>query len=106
MNCKEFEHLIPKFLDKTMDFRTMREFHAHMDSCSACREELSIQFLVREGLKHLEDDGAFDLQQELENRLAENRRKLDRHAGMMLAKRYFYTWVIAILGIFLIYYFG
>ncbi len=106
MNCKEFEHLIPKFLDKTMDYRTMRDFQTHMESCGACREELSIQFLVREGLKHLEDDGAFDLQQELENRLAENERKMSMHASVILARRYLYTWMIAVLGILLIYHFG
>ena len=56
MNCKEFESHIPAFIDKTLDYKTMEEFREHYESCSECREELSIQFLVRVGVQHLDND--------------------------------------------------
>lgn len=60
-----------------MDFRTLRKFNEHMDTCKECHEELAIQFLVAEGMQHLEEGDAFDLQRELEIRRieAENRAK-------------------------------
>ncbi len=106
MNCKEFEHLIPNFLSREMDYRTMEAFREHMDTCAACKEELSIQFLVMEGMKHLEDDGGFDLQKELEHRLAENNRNLHRHRVLMQSWRYIVTMLMILTGIIFIYYLG
>lgn len=65
MDCKTFEKLIPDFLDDTLDNRTVKEFLRHYDSCSSCREELSIQYLVREGLPKLETGETFHLKNEL-----------------------------------------
>ena len=71
MECREFERLIPGFLKGELDYPTLKQFLAHRESCSECREELDIQFLVAEGMQHLEEGNAFDLQSELEQRLEE-----------------------------------
>ena len=71
MNCKEFERLIPAFVNKSMDFRTLKKFEEHRTTCKACDEELVIQFLVNEGIQRLEDGNAFDLQSELVERKEE-----------------------------------
>ncbi len=47
------------------------------------REELEIQFLVSEGIQRLEDGSAFDLQTELEQRLAAAGQKIKFHNGFM-----------------------
>ncbi|MBR1770947.1 MAG: hypothetical protein IJ747_02840 [Lachnospiraceae bacterium] len=72
----EFERLIPKFLKQDMDYLTLQKFSEHMDSCSECREELVIQFLVTEGLQRLEEGDAFDLQTELDVRCEEMKNRL------------------------------
>lgn len=83
MNCKEFEKLIPLFIDRKMDFRMLKRFGEHMDCCPKCKEELDIQFLVKEGMQRLEEGDAFDLQNELEQRVAEAKRKVKMNYRFM-----------------------
>ena len=80
MNCKEFEKNIPDFIAGKLDFQ---EFGEHMRECPGCKEELVIQFLVTEGMQRLEDGDAFDLQRELELRLAEAKRKVRFHMAFL-----------------------
>ena len=65
MNCKDAEKKIPYFLQDEMDGSMLKEFVKHVDACPECREELSIQFLVAEGLERLEKGNNFNLQKEL-----------------------------------------
>ena len=83
MNCKEFEKNIPDFIAGKLDFQTLQEFGGHMRECPGCKEELVIQFLVTEGMQRLEDGDAFDLQRELELRLAEAKRKVRFHMAFL-----------------------
>jgi len=79
MDCKEFERLIPDFIDQKMDYPTLKSFSEHINECGECKEELVIQFLVREGIQRLEDGDAFDLQSELDARLQETGQRLKFH---------------------------
>ncbi len=81
--CKEFEKLIPGFIGRKLDFPTLKRFYEHWEHCGECREELSIQFLVSEGMQRLEDGNAFDLQSELEQRLEETRRKISFNSAFL-----------------------
>lgn len=65
MNCKEAEKLIPLFLEDDLDTEDLHEFMEHIEKCDECKEELSIQFLVSEGMARLETGNVFDLQSEL-----------------------------------------
>ena len=71
MTCKETEKVIPLFLQDDLDTEDLREFMGHIDGCDDCKEELTIQFLVREGLARLEAGNVFDLQKELKYRVDE-----------------------------------
>ena len=53
LDCKQTEKLIPQFLKDELDNRTEKKFLNHVDGCSSCLEELSIQFLVTTGMQHL-----------------------------------------------------
>ena len=64
MNCKEFEKNIPDFIAGKLDFQTLQEFGEHMRECP-------------------EDGDAFDLQRELELRLAEAKRKVRFHMAFL-----------------------
>ena len=64
MTCKDAEKLIPLFLDD-VDNKELAEFIDHIDNCPECKEELTIQFLVKTGMQRLEDGNTFNLKQEL-----------------------------------------
>ena len=80
MNCKDAEKKIPYFLQDEMDGSMLKEFVKHVDACPECKEELSIQFLVAEGLERLEKGNNFNLQEELLMKLedAEHRITINR----------------------------
>lgn len=69
MKCKEAEKLIPLFLDDELEDEELREFMDHVEKCEECKEELTIQFLVSEGVARLETGNVFDLQKELKMRM-------------------------------------
>jgi len=75
VNCKNFANLIPDFLSDRLDDEELSDFLNHLDSCPDCREELSTQYLLYEGMARLETGGPFDLEKELEevNRTARKR---------------------------------
>lgn len=83
MDCKEFEKKIPDFIHKKMDFLTLRKFNKHMAECESCKEELSIQFLVMEGMQSLEEGDVFDLQDALSSHLLEAKRKIRFHMACL-----------------------
>ena len=80
MNCKEAEKIIPYFLQDDLDGRDLAEFVEHIDECHECMEELSIQFLVAEGMDQLEKGNSFNLQEALHRKLAgaDNKIRLNR----------------------------
>lgn len=98
MDCKEFEKLIPDFLERKMNYFTLSRFNRHRKECSECHEELVIRFLVSEGIQRLEEGDAFDLQKELNLRLAEAEKKLKRHNRLLRAGEMLEILVILIIA--------
>lgn len=79
MNCKDLEKRIPSFLQDELDGSKLEEFVEHVESCSECKEELSIQFLVAEGLERLEGGNNFNLQEELLMKLEDAEHRISIH---------------------------
>ena len=69
MDCKEEEKMIPAFLQDELYGKELEYFIEHIEGCPECKEELSIQFLVSEGLERVEAGNNFNLQKALENKL-------------------------------------
>lgn len=65
LDCKEYEKLIPDFLNDNLDSVELEKFISHIESCPECMEELSIQFLITEGMLRLEEGSNFELAKEL-----------------------------------------
>lgn len=88
MNCKETRRCIHLFLKNELDEDTEFRFVDHVHSCSECMEELTIEYLLLEGINRLENAGDIDVQGELEDRLNRtiNRRKVYKQlkAGLFL----------------------
>lgn len=76
LTCKQTEKLIPSFIKDELDNRTEKAFLSHVDSCSGCLEELSIQFLVTAGMQRLENGDTFDLNKELRMKMMTEKRHL------------------------------
>lgn len=79
MNCKEAEKQIPSFLQDDLDGIRLEEFVEHVESCPECEEELTIQFLVTEGLERLEGGNNFNLQEELFMKLESAGHRINVH---------------------------
>ena len=84
IDCKQMEKLIPQFLDDDLDNQDLSVFLDHIDNCPECKEELTIQFLVRVGMQRLEDGNTFNLARELERELADAKRKMHRRKTLVL----------------------
>lgn len=78
--------MIPLFLEDELETDELREFMEHVEKCEECKEELSIQFLVLEGMARLETGNVFDLQSELKFRMEE--------AGHTLKLRESMVWLL------------
>ncbi|MCR5558025.1 MAG: zf-HC2 domain-containing protein [Butyrivibrio sp.] len=76
MTCKDADRMIPLFLDDELDNQGLSDFLNHIDSCPDCKEELTIQFLVKVGMQRLEDGNNFNLKNELDGILAKARKRL------------------------------
>lgn len=76
MECKEVQKNITAFLNGELSGRTAENFLKHIEECPECREELSIQYLVREGTARLEGGGSFDLSKDLDNLIEASYKKI------------------------------
>lgn len=76
MTCKEADKLIPLFVQNKLSLQELEEFIFHVENCEECFEELSIQYLITEGMVRLEDASAFDLKKELNMMLEEAKKKI------------------------------
>lgn len=88
MDCKETQRCIRLFLMDELDGGTAQEFVEHVHSCNECMEELTIEYLLSEGMIRLENADDIDVQKELEEKLNRTvvrvRRKKQLKAGLFL----------------------
>ena len=84
MTCKDAEKMIPLFLEDDLEMDDLRKFMEHIDKCEECKEELTIQFLVLEGMARLESGNVFDLQNELKYCMEEAGHTLKLRESMRL----------------------
>lgn len=82
MTCKDAEKMIPLFIQDKLNYTELEQFLDHIDLCPNCKEELSIQFLITEGMVRLEDGSAFDLGKELQNLMEISKTRVRIHKGM------------------------
>ena len=54
MTCKQAVKQIPDFVSGKMSGKQLECFMEHIDSCSECKEELSIQYLIHAGLEDMD----------------------------------------------------
>lgn len=79
MNCKEAQKYIPVFIEDELNYKELDGFMNHIKNCPECMEEMSVQFMVTQGMKRLEDGGPLELNDDLKNLLADSKTVLKRH---------------------------
>lgn len=88
MDCKETQHCIQLFLKDELGDDTAQKFVEHVRSCNECMEELTIEYLLSEGMSRLENADDIDVQKELEEMLNRTmvrvKRKKQLKAGLFL----------------------
>jgi len=88
MDCKEAQGCIHLFLKDELDRETEFRLVEHIRSCSECKEELTVEYLLTEGISRLENAENIDVQSELDDRLNRTitRRKVYKQlkAGLFL----------------------
>lgn len=87
MECKEVEKLIPKFIKKECSQQEEEKLIEHIRTCVECKEELTIHFLLEEGLNRLESGESFDLNAELEKRLAAREQERQPKQGILSSEQ-------------------
>lgn len=92
MDCKSVEKLIPKFLRGECSQKEEEMILAHIRECVDCKEELTIEFLLSEGLNRLEEGESFDLNAELEKRLQEKGQSKKKKRHMITAEAAAIIW--------------
>ncbi len=106
MECYECKKRIKEFLNDSMKSKTCVEFIDHVRSCDECYEELSIEFLVNEGLKRLDNATSFDLESELKNKINKSYSKARFYKTFIVICSITIAIVAFLLGLFLSTLFG
>ncbi len=76
MDCRETRKNIYRFIEDKLEGKELQSFMKHISQCEECKEELAIEYLVTEGLQHLEKESTFDLQSQLEKKMEGARKKI------------------------------
>ncbi len=84
MICKDADKVIAQFLDDDLNNQELADFLNHIDTCPECKEELTIQFLVKVGMIRLEEGSTFNLKNELDLLLKDARRRLKGRKSLVL----------------------
>ena len=88
MDCKETQRCIALFRKDELYNDTAFSFAEHVYACKECMEELTIEYLLVEGMNRLENADDIDVKSELEeklNRIITRRRIYGRiKAGLFL----------------------
>ena len=104
MDCKECEKQIPAFIADELDDKELKRFLAHVEHCTECEEELTIQILVEEGISRLEDGRAFDLKEEIMRRMEGAKHKLRMHRVFRYARITFEILAALAVGLLVVFF--
>ena len=69
LDCRDYTQKIVPFLQDELDPVAVHKLLKHVKQCSECREELKIQYMVREGLNRLEKGKNFDFRKDFETKM-------------------------------------
>ena len=87
MDCHNIERYITLFIDDKLTGTLLRKFINHIESCNNCFDEMETNYLLKEALLRLEDDGTYDLHGELTRKIAAMKKCVEVHEIVTLIRR-------------------
>lgn len=78
-DCKTIEKIIPDFIDDKLPVSRLIMLLDHVKECPECREELTIQYMVSEGLQRAEKENDYNLLAGLEAKINDGYAKIKGH---------------------------
>lgn len=103
MTCKEINLMIVSFFNDELDRKELSSFVHHIENCEECFEELSIQYLVKEGMQFIEDGNTLDLNKEINNKMEKAKRRLRQQTIIDLSVKTLQLILIICLVVFLVW---
>ena len=104
LDCKEANRMIPGFIKRTLNLEDTVAFINHVKQCKACKEELTIQYLVFRGFDEAVSSGEYNLITKLESeikdaelRIEEKRRRNLVAFGISILALAFVMFVVFVL---------
>lgn len=97
VDCKKIEKRIPLYLGDTLPVYETLAFLNHINSCPSCKEELTIQYMVSEGIKKAEEYNEYNLLKGLDEKIALSYRMIKRHDLMYFLSALF---ICSAIGLF------
>ena len=76
IDCKVIEKRIQQYLDNELSPYEMQVFLDHVKECPDCKEELTISYMVSEGLNKAEQNNEYNLLHGLEEKMQASYRKI------------------------------
>ena len=75
MECKELQKTTHLFIEDKLNSKDTIKFIEHINNCPICKEDLAIEYLVVVGIKRLDSESTFDLQNEITETIETRLRK-------------------------------
>ena len=76
ISCKIIEKRIQQYLNNELSPYEMQVFLDHIKECPDCKEELTIRYMISEGLMKAEQNNEYDLLHGLEDKMASSYKKI------------------------------
>lgn len=91
MNCRTAESMVHRYINHSLNIEEVEAFLDHMESCSACYDELETYYIVHKAMQQLDEDEGevLDFQNLLEQDIKKSRnyvrkKKIGRFLAVVL----------------------
>lgn len=79
VDCKKIEKQIPLYLENKLNPYEVQALLNHVETCKSCKEELTIQYMVSDGIKKAETENDYNLLKGLNDRIEESKEQVKTH---------------------------
>ncbi|MBR1876886.1 MAG: zf-HC2 domain-containing protein [Lachnospiraceae bacterium] len=104
--CKNFEQMIPDYLEGRLSLEKSRMLIGHLRKCTDCNEEMEINYLLTEGIKRAENGETLDLKVELEKLISHTEHRIMTADRLKTALQIVGIAIVFATAVFLIFRFG
>ncbi len=107
LDCRDYQYEIQSLLNDKLNNSKRIDLLKHIDECEKCFDETKTQYLIREGLKRLENGENFNLDEDFKKMIKEKKNdsvriyKSVRFIAILFSILLIYALLILLKGVFL-----